>query len=99
MADFAGPPLRGLAAFPLKDEELRMNRMDTRGPSVAGRWKRWIIGAVPAAAIVAAVLVFRSTNPPAQAQAQAPVKNAPLKSAPIKSTASAPGAASAGTPA
>lgn len=67
-----------------------MNGTDTRGSVRNGGWKRWFIGVLPAAALVAAVLAFRSTNPPAPVQAQAPVK-----SGPASKTSAAPGARTA----
>ena len=68
-----------------------MNGKDTRRPSARNAApKRWIIGIIPVLALVAAAFAFRSTNPPAQAQAQVPAKAMPGKFAPSKAGPAAP---------
>ncbi|MBC7855621.1 MAG: hypothetical protein IAF94_19495, partial [Pirellulaceae bacterium] len=54
-----------------------MNGKDARSSARPGAWKQWIIGFIPGLALVAAAVVFRGANPPAEALAQAPVKSTP----------------------
>ena len=68
-----------------------MNGKDQRGESTRqGTWKQWLIGLCPAVALIAAALVFRSSNPPAVARAQAPVKSTPKGAASGAPRAAAP---------
>lgn len=70
-----------------------MNGKDQRGEAARpGTWKQWFIGLCPAVALIAAALVFRSSNPPAEAQAQAPVKSTARGAAPAAPKTSTPAA-------
>lgn len=58
-----------------------MNGKDARSSARPGAWKQWIIGFIPGLALVAAAVVFRGANPPAEALAQAPAKSTPKRAA------------------
>lgn len=98
VADFAGSPTALFSSarpvsFPLKDEGFAMNGTDGRTSARKIAWKRWLIGLCPALALAAVAVVFRGASPPAEAQAQAPIRSAPRTTGPA-----APSAPRVGTP-